>query len=154
MSDGGWNGTYRVINPIPNSTFRGGAGAFPQVGLEDTYMWHDPRGNFHALFHAFGDGCSPSCKNDVGGHAFSRDGASWTYASKEFGFAQNGAYDLNVTLRNGSVVELFRRERPHLLLDKAGNPEYLTNGVQACPYDNQNGADWTYTGAFPIRKKK
>jgi hypothetical protein len=66
---------------------------------------------------------------------------------------QDGAYDLNVTLRNQSVVGLNRRERPHLLLDAAGEPAFLTNGVSLTkPGGAAAGLmDWTYTGVFPIR---
>jgi len=60
---------------------------------------------------------------------------------------QDGAYGLNITLRNKSVVTLGRRERPHLLLDAAGNPSVLTNGVQPAGAGTE---DWTYTAAFPI----
>lgn len=55
-------GPDRVINDIPNATSHEG-GTFPKVGLEDTFMWQDPRGNYHALFHSF-------IKGAVGGHAF------------------------------------------------------------------------------------
>ena len=69
------------------------------VALEDTFMWQDPRGHFHALFHSFVLGAE-------GGHGFSRDGVSWTFGSKANGFLQDGAYSLNVTLRNQTVVTL------------------------------------------------
>ena len=116
---------------------------FP-IGLEDTFMWQDPRGHYHALFHSFILGA-------VGGHAFSKDGLDWTFGSKANGFLQDGAYGLNVTLQNQSVVRLERRERPHLLLDMAGNPLVLTNGVQSAGFSSQPGYDFTYTAAFPIR---
>ena len=44
-------------------------------------------------------------------------------------------------------MTLVRRERPHLLLDAAGDPSVLTNGVQPAGLGN----DWTYTGAFAVR---
>jgi hypothetical protein len=68
-------------------------------------MRQDPRGNFHALFHSF-------IREAVGGHAYSTDGSHWTFASKAAGFLQDGAYSLNVTLQNKTVVTLARRERP------------------------------------------
>jgi hypothetical protein len=135
VSEGGWNGTYSVVG---NTT------TFP-MSLEDTYMFQDPRGNFHALFHSF-------VKGAVGGHAFSRDGSSWTFASKANGFLQDGAYSRVVTLANGTRLTLDRRERPHLLLDAAGNPAYLTNGVSLTQFNRTwaNLADWTYTAVFAI----
>lgn len=54
-SEGGWNGTYEVAD-AKNATF--------PIGLEDSFMWQDPRGHFHALFHSFIHGAE-------GGHAFS-----------------------------------------------------------------------------------
>ena len=43
--------------------------------------------------------------------------------------------------------------RPHLLLDAAGEPAFLTNGVSLTkPGGAAAGLmDWTYTGVFPIR---
>ena len=92
---------------------------------------------------------------EVGGHGFSANGVEWTFGDKANGFLQDGAYTLDVQVAQRgrhhsdvvTVVTLARRERPHLLLDQAGNPSVLTNGVQPAG----TGTDWTYTGAFPVR---
>jgi hypothetical protein len=93
----------------------------------DTFMWRDPRGRAaarHALFHDM----QPTATRHVGGHAFSvDDGLHWNYSSV-------GAYNLTRACR-----------RRHLL-DKAGNPAYLTNGVVPGV-----AADWSFTGVYAIR---
>ena len=118
-----WNGTYRSLG----QAFR--------ENTEDTFMWRDPRGRLHALFHDM----QPTTTRHVGGHAFSVDGLHWNYSSV-------GAYNSTVALVSGGSFTYKRRERPHLLLDKAGNPAYLTNGVVPGV-----AADWSFTGVYAIR---
>ena len=91
----------------------------------------DPRGNYHALFHAFDGG-------NVGGHAYSRDGIAWT-------LSQTYAYTRTVEAADGTFITYPRRERPHLALDADGNPAYLTNGVTHPP------ADWSFTLVQGVR---
>jgi len=52
------------------------------------------------------------------------------------------AYTNNVTIADGSVAQLTRRERPQLLLDETGTPTVLYN---AMVYNGQ-----TFTGAIPF----
>ena len=111
-----WNATYThgahsVPSGFANATDQG------YVPLEDPWMWLDPRGNFHALFHSMG-GCKA-----VGCHAFSRDGYRWALAASD-------AYTTTVEFADGSSKQYARRERPHLVLNAAGDPAFLTNGVQ------------------------
>ena len=44
------------------------------TAAEDSFMWVDPRGFYHSLFHSLPRGVP------VGGHAFSRDGINWLYS--------------------------------------------------------------------------
>ncbi len=118
-----WNGTYRSLG----QAFR--------ENTEDTFMWRDPRGWFHALFHDM----EPTVSRHGGGHAFSVDGLHWSYSNV-------GAYNNTVALVGGGSFTYQRRERPHLLLDKAGNPAYLTNGVVP-----GIATDWSFTGVYSIR---
>eukprot|EP01052_Picozoa_sp_SAG31_P019176 SAG31_NODE_1388_length_8538_cov_3.310843_4_plen_733_part_00 len=121
-----WNGTYYALKHSP--TFN--------VSTEDSHMWIDPRGDYHALFHTW-----PSQETiSRGGHAFSVDGLNWNYS--------NAAYNTSVQLQAGGLFAYARRERPHLLLDDDGNPAVLSNGVQP----NHHG-DWSFTGVFPIRRR-
>jgi hypothetical protein len=84
-----------------------------------------------------------------GGHAFSRDGISWTYSNTV-------PFTNEVDYTDGDKVMLQRRERPHLIFDDKGFITHLTNGVQPPPSsqrsppskDFQN--DYTYTLVQPV----
>eukprot|EP00463_Aulacantha_scolymantha_P006145 TRINITY_DN7702_c0_g1_i1.p1 TRINITY_DN7702_c0_g1~~TRINITY_DN7702_c0_g1_i1.p1 ORF type:complete len:181 (+),score=16.68 TRINITY_DN7702_c0_g1_i1:408-950(+) len=57
---------------------------FPDLGAagtEDQFLYEDDNGNFHAVFHhMYGTGTKTQWWLDAtGGHAFSKDGWSWTY---------------------------------------------------------------------------
>jgi hypothetical protein len=97
-----WRGLFRVSHePV-----------FHNVN-EDPGIFQDGRGNFHMLTHDF--------ERPTGGHAFSPDGLSWTYAGNAYG--SSIAYD------DGSSETISRRERPQvLMLD--GLPALLFTGVQ------------------------
>ena len=135
-----WNGTYRSAADLLPGMERGGP-VFPQQSLEDTFMWQDPRGNFHSLFHTW-EG-APA----LGGHAFSRDGLNWDYSPTPPYYFEASVGSPNTTFN------FHRRERPHLMFNAAGDPIYLTNGV--APFapgtkERQQFGDWTYTAVFPI----
>ena len=101
-------------------------------------MWLDPRGNFHALFHTWPSTAAVS----RGGHGFSRDGRNWSYS--------NQAYNTSVALEGGrGLYQYAQRERPHLLLDSAGDPAFLSNGVQPAGHSK----DWSFTAVFAVRRK-
>ena len=55
-----------------------------------------------------------------GGHAFSRDGVTWSKWTR--------CYNTTIALTDGSTVEARRRERPKLLFDERGKPVHLYNG--------------------------
>ena len=65
-----------------------------------------------------------------GGHAFSPDGLSWTFAGQ--------AYDLWLPYADGSSTRVARRERPQVLTDSSGRPALLFTGV-----DPHSGGSWT-----------
>ena len=147
-----WNGTYRSAADILPGMEKGGP-VFPQQSLEDSFMWVDPRGFYHALFHTWPG--APA----VGGHAYSRDGLNWNYsptppyyfeAAVEPSGAGGGGGGGG---SNQTTFNFHRRERPALMFDGNGDPIYLTNGV--APYaPGSKGrdvyGDWTYTAVFPI----
>jgi hypothetical protein len=116
-SGASWNSTYELpASPVPVG--------FPNatepvyVPLEDPFMWLDAEsGTFHALFHNMG-GC-----RDVGCHAFSADGLAWFLATSD-------PYTTTVDFQGGTSITYARRERPHLVLNKKGQPAFLSNGVQ------------------------
>jgi hypothetical protein len=51
--------------------------------------------------------------------------ASRTTAGRTWTLPNTNAYTTTVTLENGAQINSFRRERPHLLFNAAGEPEYL-----------------------------
>lgn len=122
---------------------------------EDPFMWQDTRGNWHVLYHRMFDPYgpldpnwgksrqhppgSPVPKGWAGGHAFSRDGFTWSTWSR--------CYNTSVVLTNGTTVEHQRRERPKLLFDKEGHPTHLYNGA----FD-ASGSPVTFTIVAPIRR--
>jgi hypothetical protein len=76
--------------------------------IEDMFLYRDKRGGFHCLFHLM-YGC-----DNCGSHAFSTDGARWTYTGV--------AYTSLTKYTDGSTVEYPYCERPHLIFDHTGDP--------------------------------
>ncbi len=123
---------------------------------EDPFMWRDKRGNWHVLYHRMFDPYGPldplwgkwktqPAGNPVpqgwaGGHAFSRDGFTWSKWSR--------CYNTSVVLTDGRVVEHNRRERPKLIFDSSGSPTHLYNGV----FDT-TGSSVTFTIVAPIKRE-
>jgi hypothetical protein len=116
-SDSGWQGPYTLVT---TNTCGGG---------EDPFIWSDARGNWHCLYHRapFSD---PA--NQAIGHAFSRDGFSWTASptaaatSRIQYTAADGGAPLNVTFG--------KRERPHLVFDSStGSPIAFVSAVGINP---------------------
>lgn len=67
---------------------------FPDVN-EDPGLFVDTRGNFHILTHNF-------ASSGPGGHAFSKDGLSWTFAGGAYN--SSGAVDFTIRYENGTSV--------------------------------------------------
>ena len=100
-------------------------------------MRQGKRGHWHVLYHRMYDAAGPldpgwgqwsvrppgaaiPSPGWAGGHAFSRDGFTWSEWSR--------CYNTSIALTNGSTVEARRRERPKLLFDERGRPTHLCNG--------------------------
>jgi hypothetical protein len=128
-----WNSSYTILN-VTYPQFASVKAMNPSyIPLEDPTMWVDQESQtFHALFHNMG-GCST-----VGCHAFSQDGMTWFLAS-------SGPYTTEIMYEDGSNVTVARRERPHLIFNKLGQPAFLSNGVQRDWSD-----DHTFTHVQPI----
>ena len=116
-----WQGPYafETNNLFPNHT---------STHIEDAHMWlQQLPGNgggssnvtWHAIFHS---DVEEACGGAGGGHAWSRDGVSWT-------FSKFNAFCNEVDLTNGTTVMMRQRERPHLLTDERGWPTHLTSGA-------------------------
>jgi hypothetical protein len=132
-SGASWNSTYLLpSSPVPVG-FPNTTGPPVYVPLEDPFMWQDAAsGTYHALFHNMG-GC-----RDVGCHAFSADGFAWFLATSD-------PYTTTVSFQDGSGITYARRERPHLVFNKRGEPAFLSNGVQ-----ETWASDHSYTIVQPI----
>ena len=79
------------------------------ASVEDPFYWRGASGSHHLIAHS-----STVCSGSAGGRnwcgvvASSADGVTWR-------LARSAAYGPNVTLANGTTVELFARQRPQLL---------------------------------------
>lgn len=65
----------------------------------------------------------------TGMHAYSKagDGRDWQLSRRADG---RGAFQTNVTWADGSWTKFYRRERPELHFDAAGNPNYFYSGIE------------------------
>ena len=124
---GNWSGPYRSLSR---------AGPIVNASGEDPYVWVDPRGHFHMLFHSFAA---------TGGHAFARALAGpWTLGDV-------AAYNKTIAWSNGTTITYAERERPELLLDPVtGAPAVLYTAVLL---PGQNGT-WgpSFTAAAGIAR--
>jgi EGF-like domain len=96
-------------------------------GSEDPFLWEDKRGNFHLLVHSLlpdgGFGNGPN----VGRHAYATKwNGDWTFNLNTV------AYNTTAHFTDGSTINYYRRERPHLYFSTDGQmtPLYLSTGVQ------------------------
>lgn len=95
----------------------------PIGAFEDAFMWIDPRGAWHALFHVWSEEVEPSCVNsNVSAHAFSTNGLDWHFSPLQ-------PYGTTVTLEDGTSFITPTRERPKLLMGADGEPTHLLNGA-------------------------
>jgi hypothetical protein len=136
---------------------------FPDLGMagtEDPFLYTDQNGHFHAIFHhMYGAGTSDEWWMDTnGGHAFSRDGLSWTYSGVAWGNPeQPRGYIAHFT--DGGTYNFTRLERPHFIFDATGQPTHLVSaaqympGVRTGPGDAHND-DASYTMVQAIRPSR
>jgi hypothetical protein len=98
------------------------------LACTDPFLWRDPRGHFHAVFHCR-DWFKGQGAGDAGGHAYSLDGVHWELAAEP-------CWSLTVEHTDGSNTTFFHRERPQLFIDPdTGDPAALFNAVSLA---NQN----------------
>ena len=131
--------------------FRDTAGA-PVGAYEDAFLWIDPRGAWHALFHVYAETPTPSCvDSNVSAHAFSADGATWFFSPRQ-------PYGTTVALDDGTSFVTPTRERPKLLFGADGEPTHLYNGavrdIESCaPHwcsHCKMVSNWTVNLAVPL----
>ena len=116
---------------VPSPTFVNRSSGAPVGAYEDCFLWIDPRGAWHALFHVYQEVVEPSCANsNVSAHAFSQDGLEWHFSPVQ-------PYTTRVELEDGTSFITPTRERPKLLFGADGEPTHLLNGavrdMESCP---------------------
>eukprot|EP01120_Amphizonella_sp_Union-15-10_P006288 TRINITY_DN1990_c0_g1_i2.p1 TRINITY_DN1990_c0_g1~~TRINITY_DN1990_c0_g1_i2.p1 ORF type:complete len:283 (+),score=49.98 TRINITY_DN1990_c0_g1_i2:494-1342(+) len=119
-----WKGPYTLPTEpiIPNNN-------------EDPFFWRSEKG-YHALFH----GMYPYDQSKYAGrHAYSPDAVTWY-------FSPESAYTSVIHYQDGRTITFARRERPHLLFNDLGQPQFLLTGVQ-----ETWSHDYTYTHIQPIK---
>jgi hypothetical protein len=117
-----WDGEYKLIHTQTWNTTE-----WSPTWTEDTFLWRDKRGNWHALDHWMIDLVEHNGQQwpRVGAHVYARE------LTGPWHFKQQEAYNSTITFTDGSVRTLRRRERPKLFFSDDGEltPLYLTSGV-------------------------
>ncbi|KUL90946.1 hypothetical protein ZTR_00828 [Talaromyces verruculosus] len=116
---------------------------FPNIDLEDPFIWRDKRGNFHMLVHDLYSGEYGQFDSgpNVGKHGYARNwDGEWTYN------AETVAYSTYVEFTDGTATNFTRRERPQLYFSDDGEmtPLFLSTGVQ------EMNTSQSYTFVQPI----
>ena len=126
------------------------------AGTEDPFVYRDADGNFHAVFHhMYGyDTTAQWWLDAAGGHAFSPDGASWTYTGVAWGPATTTEQGDVVQFTDGTSFRFTRRERPHLVFREDGTISHLTSAAQygdgKIPGQIGDNGDACYTLVQPV----
>lgn len=124
----------------------------PVGGYEDAFIWLDPRGAWHILFHVWSNVPEPVCYNTtVSAHAFSENGLEWWVGAVQ-------PYGTVINFADGSSTTTPTRERPKLVFGADGEPTHLFNGVvdnmPVCPpwwcSHCKQVANHTYTLVVPL----
>lgn len=116
----------------------------PLAAGEDPFVFTDPEGNYHCLFHAFDHQGGLGATYFPGSHAYSEDGKVWHYSG--------AAYSNIVEYSDGTQGVLTRRERPHLVFSTDSGVRRivaLSNGVIEEGDEGANG-DRSWTLVQPI----
>lgn len=154
----------------PNTYVQHHEELFPDLGAagtEDQFLYEDDNGNFHAVFHhMYGTGTQYQWWLDAtGGHAFSRDGWSWTYTGVAWGNATaryNTPTGQGATIHftDGTTTKYTRLERPHLSFGRKknlkGDPTHLICSAQygtgTNPGTGAKNDDQCYTLIQPVNQ--
>eukprot|EP01084_Bolivina_argentea_P004745 8984_1 len=111
------------------------------VTAEDPYFWQNKiDGSFHMIFHAMSSAQHHS--QWPSSHAFTMDLYNWSVSESWNNFGV-GCYSTNVTWSDESVTTFYRRERPEILFDKNGNPQYFYSAVQQFANDSHFGYSYS-----------
>jgi hypothetical protein len=143
---------------------------FPDLGAsgaEDQFLYRDNACHYHAYFHHMvGSGSASKWWLDAtAGHAFSRDGWTWTYSGVAWGDALQ-RYDMplsrgsTIAFDDGSSTKFTRVERPHFIFagdQLQGDPTHVVTAVQygmgASAGTDALNDDGTYTVVLPVQSR-
>ncbi|GMH60483.1 hypothetical protein TrST_g5668 [Triparma strigata] len=137
---------WRATNWNDTSTYEVEAVDNTVMG-EDPFLYVDPNNNdssiLHGLSHAGG-------WDSRGGHAWSLDGGK-TWKSHE----DIASYGSLIEYTDGTAGILTRRERPHLIFDKKGNLQALTNGatLDPCTHPEYCDKDYCFTALQKLNQE-
>lgn len=118
-----YNGEYEVVHTQSWNTSE-----WSPTWTEDSFLWRDKRGNWHAIAHWMIDLVEHDGQKwpRVGAHVFARELAGpWHWHFHE-------AFNSTITYTDGTAQTLKRRERAKIFFTEDGEmtPLYLVNGVQ------------------------
>ena len=142
----------------------------PNIFQPPQYLYMDDDGYYHAVFHhMYGSGTKTQWWLDAtGGHAFSKDGWTWTYTGVAWGNATSryntpAGQGAHVPFDDGTTVKFTRLERPHLIFGNSkggqlrGDPTHLICSAQygtgTNPGSGAQNDDACYTLVIPINQK-
>ncbi|KAL3462658.1 hypothetical protein BJX64DRAFT_288124 [Aspergillus heterothallicus] len=118
-----WDGPYTLAHQQTWNTSE-----YSPTWTEDSFLWRDRRGNWHALAHWMIDLVEHEGQKypRVGAHMFARK------LSGPWQFHQHEAFNSSVRFTDGSTTLFKRRERAKLFFSDDGllTPLYLVTGVQ------------------------
>lgn len=84
---------------------------------EDPWLWQNSYG-YHIVFHQYNQSDTVT-----GGHLYSPDGRNWTCSTE-------AVYDVELDFSNGTTRRVDHRERPTLLTNSEGRPQWLITGAE------------------------
>ena len=112
---------------------------------EDPFIWQNDKA-FHIIFHAAPNDRAKGWEEWPSRHAWaSKDDLYHWNVSKSWDLFGNGAYSTNVTWTDGSTTTFWRRERPEIMFDDDGRPQWLFTGVL-----ERGSTHYSYSAAQPI----
>merc|ERR1712137_1353151 len=134
------------------------------AGAADQFAYQDEDDFFHAWFHhMYGSGTKNQWWLDAaGGHAFSRDGWTWTYTVVAWGsplrrYNTAAGHGAAITFDDGTDVKFTRVERPHLVCagqQLKGDPIFATisaqYGMGTNPGTGASNGGACFTLAMPV----
>ena len=111
---------------------------------EDPFIWQNAKG-LHLLFHVENEEAYQEWPSL---HAWApKDDLTRWNVSNSFAMFGEGAYSTNVKWSDGSTERFYRRERPEIMFDANGYPQWFFSAVQEMKKPNEQGFPFSYSVA-------